>query len=113
MPAKTPRFLYVGIKGRVLAIHRESGEVAWESRLKGSSMVSVLVEDGRIFATSKGEVFCLDAATGAQLWHNPLPGLGTDLASLATASGGSSSVLMQQAQQQQQQAATAAVIAAT
>jgi outer membrane protein assembly factor BamB len=34
-----------------------------------------------------GEIFCLDPLTGKVLWHNPLKGFGTGLASIATDNG--------------------------
>ena len=36
-----------------------------------------------IFRTG-GEIFCLDLLTGQRLWHNPLKGYGTGLATIAT-----------------------------
>ena len=36
-----------------------------------------------IYASTHGEVFCLDAATGQTRWRNPLRGLGWGLVSLA------------------------------
>jgi outer membrane protein assembly factor BamB len=52
--------------------------------LTGSAFVSLLAEQNRVFAGTKGEVFCLDAATGKLLWHDGLKGYGFGLVSLAT-----------------------------
>jgi outer membrane protein assembly factor BamB len=91
---KPPReLLYVGIKRHVLALDAASGELVWEAELGGSmptsSVVAVHAAAGRVFASSGGEVYCLDAGTGARLWHNELTGLGLGFAALATAGGGS------------------------
>jgi len=48
-------------------------------------------QQNRSYATARGEVFCLDPATGRVCWNNPLRGLGWGLVSIATA--GSSSVV--------------------
>lgn len=54
------------------------------TRLKGYDSVNVVLDGGRVFATSCGEIFCLDPLTGDVLWHNPLKGFGTGLATIAT-----------------------------
>src|SRR5262249_11493644 len=100
--------LYVGIKGRVLALDRGSGEILWESSLTGGQMVTMLIEQKRIFASTKGEVFCLDRATGALLWRNKLPGLGLDLVCLATVENNNSLGLQQQAYKKKQDDAASA-----
>ncbi len=99
--------LYVGIKGRVIALDSATGEIIWESSLTGGQMVTMLIEQKRIFASTKGEVFCLDRATGALLWRNKLPGLGLDLASLATVESNNSIGLQQQAYKKKQDDASA------
>jgi outer membrane protein assembly factor BamB len=74
--------MFVGIKGTVVALNRGTGAILWQTKLKGSEFVN-LVEDGaNIYATTHGEAFCLDPATGQIRWHNELKGLGTGLASL-------------------------------
>jgi outer membrane protein assembly factor BamB len=79
-------FLFVGIKGYVVALKRDDGEIAWSARLpKGASLVPLVVEDGFVFAVSGGEVSCLDARTGKLVWHNKLKGYGTSYAMLAGA----------------------------
>jgi outer membrane protein assembly factor BamB len=76
--------LYVGIKGTVLALRKDDGEVAWTTRLRRGSSFVPIVEDGdRIYAVSGGEVSCLDSTSGDLLWHNSMKGLGTGYAALA------------------------------
>jgi hypothetical protein len=51
-----------------------------------------------MFATTKGELFCLDPATGAIRWQNSLKGLGRGLVTIASA-GGQQTVLMREKRQ--------------
>jgi outer membrane protein assembly factor BamB len=46
--------------------------------------VNVVLDDGKVLATSRGEIFCLDAMSGRVLWHNPLKGFGRGLATMTT-----------------------------
>jgi outer membrane protein assembly factor BamB len=89
MAARKPvkqQLVYVGIRGQVVALDQESGTVAWSVELhRGSSFVPIVVEGSRVFAASGGEVTCLDAQTGALLWHNPLKGFGMGYAMIAGA----------------------------
>jgi outer membrane protein assembly factor BamB len=80
--------LFVGTKAQVAAIDKNSGETRWLTKLKGglaggSNFVNLLVQDGRVYAHTYGELYCLDQETGAILWKNELSGLGYDIASLA------------------------------
>jgi len=68
--------IIIGIKGSVLALNAFTGAEVWRTHCKGSSFINVVEQDGRIFATTYGEIFCLDANTGQILWHNPLRGMG-------------------------------------
>lgn len=98
------QLLYVGIKGRILALNRTSGEEVWQGRMKGSQMVSVLVDGDQVFGAASGEIYAFDATTGHLLWHNSLPGFGINLASLATVGSSSRALLQQKALQDQQSA---------
>ena len=81
---KTSDLVFIGIKGSVVALNRASGEQVWAAHLKGSDFVNVVMQEGRIFATAYGEIFCLDPLTGNTLWHNRLKGFGMGLATIAT-----------------------------
>jgi outer membrane protein assembly factor BamB len=81
--------VYLGLKAHVAAFDKNDGRKLWQTKLKGRSVsgdqfVSLLVEEGHIYAHTLGELFCLDADTGRILWQNELDGLGYDIASLAT-----------------------------
>ena len=81
---KPSDLVFVGIKGSVVALNRASGQQVWATHLKGSDFVNVVFQDGAVLATCYGEIFCLDPLTGKALWHNPLKGFGTGLASIAS-----------------------------
>jgi outer membrane protein assembly factor BamB len=74
--------LYIGCNAHIAAIRIETGEEAWRTRLQGALLATsgqdttVLEHDGRVYAGVNGHLYCLDAATGAILWHNELPGMG-------------------------------------
>lgn len=95
MPASPTAHLYVGIKRSVLALDAYSGELVWEAELPngmGASFVTVHVTGGLVYAASAGEITCLDARTGAVVWHNELKGYGLGFVTMATADGDESAV---------------------
>ena len=75
--------IYIGIKGRVIALNRKSGQQLWETHLTGSQFVNVHREGDHIFATTKGEVFCLDVRSGKIKWENGMKGMGYGLVTIA------------------------------
>ena len=83
-PKKIMNPLILGTNGNVAAIDTATGSELWRTSLKTGGLisstnyedVSVLLKDGMVFAGCCGHLFCLDAATGNILWHNPLTGLG-------------------------------------
>jgi outer membrane protein assembly factor BamB len=108
---KTSELVFVGIKGSVVALNRATGQQEWAARLKGRDFVNVLLEEDVLLASCDGEVFCLDALNGKGLWHNPLKGYGTGLASLATEQnprGERSGVMAAERHHREEQAAAAA-----
>ena len=98
----------------MIALNRASGEQIWAQRLVSTSFANVVVEDEGIFATTNGEIYCLDPVTGDVRWHNKLKGYGTGLATIATSLsiGGKSTSVMAEKQRRDQQAATSAATAA-
>ena len=80
----TAHLVFIGIKGTVLALNRATGQQMWATRLKGSDFVNVVLQDEAVLASCCGEIFCLDPLTGIMMWHNPLKGFGTGLATIAT-----------------------------
>jgi hypothetical protein len=108
---KISELVFVGIKGSVVALNRATGEQVWATGLKGYDFVNVVLDGGKIFATSAGEISCLDPITGAVLWHNPLKGFGTGLATIATEAGAgcASTAVLAEKQRRDQAAASTAV----
>jgi outer membrane protein assembly factor BamB len=74
-----PTPLVIGIGSHVVAIERSTGEELWRTRLRHATIVTVHVDGPHVFAGASGELFCLDRASGALLWHNKLRGLGVGL----------------------------------
>jgi outer membrane protein assembly factor BamB len=65
-----------------------------------------------VYAAAKGEIFCLDPATGSVRWQDPLKGLGRGLITIAP-SGGQQAVVMREKKQREEAVAAAAASAAT
>lgn len=68
--------LYLGIKGRVIGIDAASGEIRWQTRLKGGGFVNLTKEGKRIDAATRGELWALDSESGKILWQQGLAGMG-------------------------------------
>ena len=112
---KTSELVFIGIKGSVVALNRATGQQEWATHLKGSDFVNVVLLDGAVLAACYGEIFCLDPLTGNALWHNPLKGFGTGLATLATEhnpGSGNAPVLAEKRRRDEAAAASAAASAA-
>ena len=112
---KTSDLVFIGIKGSVVALNRATGQQEWATHLKGSDFVNVVLLGGAVLASCYGEIFCLDPLTGNALWHNPLKGFGTGLATFATEQNpgsGNAPVLSDKRRRDEAAAASAAVVAA-
>ena len=108
--------VFIGIKGSVVALNRATGQQVWATHLKGSDFVNVVLQDGAVLASCSGEIFCLDPNTGIGMWHNPLKGFGTGLATIATGQNPGlayAPVLAEKRRRDQAAAASAAVVATT
>ena len=99
--------VYVGFNSRVVAIDRYTGETVWDWKSpEGSGFVSVLVDVDRLIVSVMGYMYCLDPLFGQEVWRNPLRGMGTGVATLASVSGsqvGGPAVAAHAAAQQKQQ----------
>lgn len=83
---KASDILLLATKGTVVAFHRQTGQRLWTTPLKsswGGDFVSLVADERRVFAHTKGEVFGLDLFTGQVLWNDGLAGFGFNLAALA------------------------------
>jgi outer membrane protein assembly factor BamB len=83
------KIIYLGIKGSVIAMDSATGQPIWTVHLKGSDFVNLVLDGNNLYATTQGEIFCLDPLTGDGRWHNKLVGFGCGLVSIA--GGGDSS----------------------
>ncbi len=79
------KYVFVGIRGSVVALDRNSGEVLWETHLNGDEFVNLVLADTYLYATTRGELFCLEPFTGRVRWGNSLKGFGNGVASIAAA----------------------------
>jgi outer membrane protein assembly factor BamB len=112
---KTSELVFIGIKGSVVALNRATGQQVWATHLKGSDFVHVVLQDGALLASCRGEIFCLDPLTGVGMWHTPLKGFGMGLATIATQSNpgeANAPVLAEKRRRDQAAAAASVVIAA-
>jgi outer membrane protein assembly factor BamB len=76
-------FVFAGINGSVIAVDETTGVQVWATRLKGSDFVNLVMSENKLYATTKGEIFCLNPGTGKILWQNPLKGMGRGIVCLA------------------------------
>jgi outer membrane protein assembly factor BamB len=77
------KMIYLGVKGSVVAVNSTTGQLVWETALKGADFVNVIIDGNNLFATTRGEIFCLDPQGGGIRWHNPLKGYGLGLVTIA------------------------------
>ena len=95
--------VFVGFNSRVVAMHRETGQIVWEWKSpKGRSQLVCVMLDGDILVVSiQGYMYGLNPLTGQTYWHNPLTGMGHGLPSLCSiranaGSAGAAAVIAQQ-----------------
>ncbi len=82
------KLIFVGFNSHVVALHRSSGELVWKWKSpRGSGYVTLLLDGDRLIVSVVGYMYCLDPATGRQLWFNELSGFGWGVASLASVRG--------------------------
>ena len=115
---KKKNVLYILSNGRVAAINKQNGEIAWEVKLKSyvksgmlSSIGQLSLEGERLYVGVGGILLCLSAKDGSLVWVNELKGWGYNFVSIANA--GSEAAGAASAAAGAQAATTAAVVAAT
>jgi len=77
------KIIYLGVNGSVVAVDSSTGQIIWSTTLKGSEFVNVVLDGDNLFATTRGEIFCLDPQGGGIRWHNKLKGYGLGLITIA------------------------------
>jgi outer membrane protein assembly factor BamB len=78
--------VFIGMRGCVMALDRRTGFEIWRTALKSCNFVNVSLDGPDLFATTVGEIFCLDPGTGRIRWNNALRGMGYGLICIAGAS---------------------------
>jgi len=68
--------LFIGIKGHVVCLDKQTGDEIWKCKLKGMSITNVIRDEKMVYAYAGGHLFCLDKDFGKILWNNPLTGYG-------------------------------------
>jgi hypothetical protein len=104
------QLIFVGFNSRIAALDRDTGELVWKwVSPKGSGLPVVLLDGDRLIVSVMGYTYCLDPASGAEIWNNPLPGMGLGIPNLASARGNTTpqlyAVLAEHERQQQQSSA--------
>ena len=82
--------VFVGFNSRVAALDRETGETVWSwqaAKPKFGGYVTLMLDGERLVVSVNGYMYCLDPATGEQLWYNETKGFGTGVASIASING--------------------------
>ena len=79
--------VFLGFNKRVAALDKRTGQLVWDWKApKGWSYVSLLlVDDETLIVSVDGYTYCLDPATGHQMWRNDLQGFGTGVVSIVAA----------------------------
>ena len=83
------QLIFVGLNGKVAALHRDSGEIVWVNTEMRFGLVTLLLDGDRLIVSNSGYLYGLDPATGKTLWHNPMKGFGRGTpTALASVRGG-------------------------
>ncbi len=91
MKSIADELLFVGFNGKVIAVHRATGELIWRwyASKGGRSTIMILPDGDRLFVCCQGYTWALDPATGRELWFQPFRGEGVGIPMLATMRGSS------------------------
>jgi outer membrane protein assembly factor BamB len=92
--------LFIGIGGKVVAIDPSTGEERWRTKLASSSITTVGIVGGALYAAAQGELSRLDPATGTILWTNKLSGLGLGVLTFPGADAGGTAAAVAHARAQ-------------
>jgi outer membrane protein assembly factor BamB len=80
--------VFVGFNSRVAALDRHTGDKVWEwTSTHGSGFAALLLDGDRLIVAVQGYTYCLDPTTGAEMWSNPLKGMGVGVPCLASVRG--------------------------
>ncbi len=80
--------LYIGIKGYVVCLCKQSGKEIWRTKIKSmANITNVSLDESKLYAYAGGYLFCLDADSGEIKWENGLDGLGHGYCIIASKAG--------------------------
>ena len=68
--------MYIARRYGRVALKLPSGEVVWEGEEPARSTSAGIVVDGRFIYNAASSVKVLDASTGSEIWHTPVPNAG-------------------------------------
>lgn len=69
--------LFIGMKGHVTCLNKETDKSIWTTKLKSFTSITNIHFDGSfLFACANGYLFCLNPGDGSIRWTNPLNGFG-------------------------------------
>lgn len=77
--------IFMGLNSRVVALNKGNGQILWDTKLGGvlgDGFISINSDGQHVFAFCKGQIYCLDASSGAIVWTNELKGYGYGIASI-------------------------------
>lgn len=104
--------LFIGIKGHVICLDKETGKSIWTIKLRSSSSVTNVHFEGEyLFASTKGHLYCLNPADGSEKWTNPLNGFGNGPCIIATENQ-TTTTIASDAESQQNSALQASILTA-
>ena len=106
-------YLFIGIRGYVMAVDRATGQDIWSTSLKGADFVNVVLDGDGLYAASKGRLYRLDPATGRILWENELTGRGWGMVSIAQSADGNRGLMAEKRRQDEANAAASTTAATT
>jgi outer membrane protein assembly factor BamB len=81
------QLIFLGLRGYVVALDRETGEIVWSNDKLKSGYTTLLLDGDRLIASVNGYMYCLDPLSGDVLWQNPLRGYGVGVTDLASVRG--------------------------
>ena len=88
---KLDQLVFVALNGYALALDRDTGQiVVWSNNEMTGGYSTLLLDGDCLIASTHGYIYRLDALTGEIIWHNPLKGYPSGVASLLSARGQSS-----------------------
>jgi outer membrane protein assembly factor BamB len=88
--------VFVGLRGYVIALHRDTGEIVWKNSKLNYGATSMLLDGDRLIVSTNGYIYCLDPLTGRVRWNNPLKGYGIGITHLVSTRGQSDQIMIQQ-----------------